>query len=286
MALNRSEGARTVGLLSGLLLLAACSNPPYPRGAMEELYPTPPRPQLRQVQALGHTLQMAEMPGTGKTPIVFVHGSPGGWKAWARYLDAPELSAFGPRIAFDRPGFGGSGAGDVMLDLRRQADVLAAAMPPGPPAILVGHSLGGPLIAWMAIDHPDKVCGGVMVAGSVAPELEAPRWYNRIADTFVAQWVAPKEMLWSNREMLVLQTELQKLDAEWPKLKRPLVAIQGMDDSLVDPRTADYLEGRAPRQWMRVVRARGLDHFLLWKQRELVTREILSLPCGPDGAKP
>ena len=253
---------------------------------MEELYPGSQRPQLRQVEALGRSLQLAEMPGPGTTPIVFVHGSPGGWQAWARYLDAPELSAFGPRIAFDRPGFGGSGAGDVMLDLRKQAEVLAAAIPAGPPAILVGHSLGGPLIAWMALDHPDKVCGGVMIAGSVAPELEAPRWYNRLADSFAAQWVAPKAMLWSNREMLVLKPELERLDAEWPRLQRPLIAIQGMDDSLVDPRSTDYLERRAPRQWLRVVRAPGMDHFLLWKQRQAVVRQILSLPCAPGGAKP
>ena len=285
MALRGRWGLRGLVLLA-TWLLAACSNPPYPRGSMEELYPGSQRPQLRQVEALGRSLQLAEMPGPGTTPIVFVHGSPGGWQAWARYLDAPELSAFGPRIAFDRPGFGGSGAGDVMLDLRKQAEVLAAAIPAGPPAILVGHSLGGPLIAWMALDHPDKVCGGVMIAGSIAPELEAPRWYNRLADSFAAQWVAPKAMLWSNREMLVLKPELERLDTEWPHLQRPLIAIQGMDDSLVDPRSADYLERRAPRQWLRVVRAPGMDHFLLWKQRQVVLEQIVKLPCPPTGAKP
>ncbi len=262
-----------------LLQLAACTNPPIPRGSMEELFPGPDRPRISTVQALGRSVQLVQMPGAGKTPIIFIHGSPGSWRAWARFLDTPDLAGFGPRIAMDRPGFGGSGAGDLMLDLRDQAAVLAAAIPPGPPAILVGHSLGGPLIAWMAIDHPHRVCGAVMIAGSVAPQLEAPRWYNRLADMRVAKWLVSKEMLWSNQEMMVLQRQSELLDAHWADLRRPVVAIQGDKDPLVDPRTADYLESRAPRQWLRVVRAAGMDHFLLWSQPQVVVQQILSLQC-------
>lgn len=265
--------------LTALLQLAACTNPPFPRGSLDELFPGAIKPQVGTVQAMGRSLQVVQMPGPGRTPLVFVHGSPGSWKAWARFLDTPDLNGFGQRIAVDRPGFGGSGAGNLMLDLRAQASVLAAAIPAGAPAILVGHSLGGPLVAWMAIDHPDKVCGAVMVAGSVAPELEAPRWYNHAADTWLAQRLVGQEMLWSNREMMVLQQQLRVLDAHWASLRRPITAIQGDDDPLVDPRTADYLESRAPRQWMRVVRARGMDHFLLWTHPALVTREIRDLPC-------
>ena len=268
-------------LVTSLLQLAACADPPIPRGSIEALFPGPVRPQVSSVRVLGRTVQLVQMPGLGQTPIVFIHGSPGSWRSWARYLDAPELSGYGPRIAMDRPGFGGSGPGDLMLDLRAQAAVLAAAIPEGAPAIVVGHSLGGPLIAWMAIDHPEKVCGGVLVAGSVAPELEAPRWYNHLADNWLAQWVVGKNMLWSNREMMVLEQQLRVLDSYWPRLGRPLIAIQGDQDPLVDPRTADYLEARAPRQWMRVVRAPGMDHFQLWTHPASVIREIRSLDCKP-----
>lgn len=271
---------RWILLLTTLLQLAACTNPPWPRGSLEELYPdAAARPLLRTLELRGRSLFSAQTPGNGITPILFVHGSPGGWKSWARFLDAPALAGFGPRIAVDRPGFGGSSAGDVMLDLRQQADLLADVIPPGAPAILVGHSLGGPLIAWMAIDHPEKVCGGVMVAGSMAPELEAPRWYNRLADNWLARRMLPSDMERSNREMMALQTELRRLEAELPRLRRPLVALQGSEDPLVDPRTADYLEQRAPAQWMRVLRAPGKDHFIQWRDPESVLQQILSLPC-------
>lgn len=263
------------------LLFAACShsNPPYPRGSLENLYPQAPRPVLTEVSVAGRTLHIAQMTGTGHTPLMFIHGSPGDWQAWARYLDAPALSAYNPRIAVDRPGFGGSGAGDVVTDLRAQANLLAALIPPGAPAVIVGHSLGGPLVGWLMLDHPEKVCGGVMVAGSIAPELEAPRWYNLLAKTWLAHWLAPKEMLWSNTEILALQGELQKLDTEWPRLQRPLIVLQGDTDELVDPRTADYAEQRLPTQWTQVRRVAKQGHFVLWNQPDTVIAAIESLNC-------
>lgn len=261
------------------LLLAACSNPPYPRGSLEQLYPVGPRPIQRLVQTQGRTIQITEMAGTGSRPVVFVHGSPGSWSAWARYLDAPALAGMGTRIAVDRPGFGGSAAGGVVPGLRQQADMLAAAIPSGVPAILVGHSLGGPLIAWMAIDHPEKVCGIVMVAGSLAPDLEAPRWYNQIAATWLASAVVPQSLQLSNTEMMALRPELQLLDRHWSRLQRPTIAMQGGKDSLVDPATTDYLAQRMGTQWLRIVRDDNADHFQLWTQPQAVIRQILDLPC-------
>ena len=125
----------------------------------------------------------------------------------------------------------------------------------------------------------DLVCAAVMVAGSVASEFEAPRWYNRLADTWLAQWLAPAEMLWSNREMLSLVPELRRLEAELPRLARPLVAIQGDKDQLVDPRTVDVLEARVPEPMVHVVRAIGEGHFVLWERPELVLHEITALQC-------
>lgn len=268
------------GLAFGLALaLAACSNPPYPRGDVPALFPQPPRPTLQSVSVGGRTVQVATMTGSGSTPLLFIHGSPGDWKAWARYLDAPALAAFNPRLAVDRPGFGGSGAGQVMTDLRAQAALLAQLIPDGHPAVVVGHSLGGPLVGWLLLDHPEKVCGAVMVAGSIAPALEAPRYYNRLADTALARLIAPSELLWSNVEILALQGELQKLDAEWPRLQRPVVVVQGLKDELVDPATADYADSRLPAAFVRVQRIADQGHFLLWKQPQIVIDAIHSLGC-------
>jgi len=271
---------RWILILTTLLQLAACTNPPWPRGTVEELFPPPAvRPELVTVQLGGMDLAVVRSAGAGATPILFVHGSPGGWTSWARYLNHPALTGFGPRIAMDRPGFGGSASAGVMPDLRRQADLLAQLIPSGPPAVLVGHSLGGPLIAWMALDHPEKVCGAVMLAGSMAPALEAPRWYNSLADNWLARQFLSTAMSRSNHEMMELQRELEKLDAALPQLRRPIIAMQGDQDPLVDPRTADYLAQRVPHPWIQVDRLAGRDHFFLWTEPQSVVQQILKLKC-------
>ena len=119
-----------------------------------------------------------------------------------------------------------------------------------------------------------------MLAGSMAPELEAPRWYNHLADNWLARQVLSPAMSRSNREMMVLQAELQRLDAALPQLRRPIIAMQGDKDPLVDPRTADYLEQRGPKEWMQVERLAGKDHFFLWTEPESVIHQIDRLHCS------
>ena len=86
--------ARRAALLL-LALLQACAAP-FPQGSLEELYPQPPRPRLIVQEAGDRRLRLAEMQRDGLRPILFVHGSPGVWENWARYLDAPALAAYGP----------------------------------------------------------------------------------------------------------------------------------------------------------------------------------------------
>jgi pimeloyl-ACP methyl ester carboxylesterase len=265
-------------------LVAGCSNPPYPRGAMESLYPDGKYPTLSTVQVQGRYVGVAQVIAPHTEPsqgpvLLFIHGSPGDWKAWAHFLDAGELPTFDTRIAVDRPGFGASGAGQVVPDLRAQAALLAKLIPSGRKAIVIGHSLGGPIAAWMAVDAPDQVCGAISLAGSLSSKYEAPRWYNYLADFAVVRWVLPQEMVWSNQEMMPLSQELEKLEHALPTLHVPLVVLQGGKDSLVDPRTVDEVQKHAPTQWLKVQRLPDASHFFLWEDPQLVNNAIRSLPC-------
>ena len=275
-----------VGVLLGMASLAGCGNPPYPRGAVESLFEPAQRPVIAAVHAGGRVLNTARVdnaatPMAANRPaLLFLHGSPGDWKAWAPYLKAPELAEFSTRIAVDRPGFGGSHAGGVMPHLREQAALLTALIPPGKKAIVVGHSLGGPLAAWMAIDAPDRVCAAVSIAGSLSSKHEAPRWYNRVADLGLLAWAIPAELIQSNYEMMPLATELIALESALGKLRVPLVLMQGGNDSLVDPATTDEVVKRSPAAWLTVQRLPLESHFVLWEKPEVVIQTILGVPCA------
>ena len=168
-------------LVTTLLQLAACAAPPIPRGSMEDLFPGPMRPQASTVLALGRSVQLVQMPGPGHTPIVFIHGSPGSWRSWARYLDAPELSQYGPRIAMDRPGFGDSGASDLMLVAFNDADLGAGVRyEPSRGGDLFPH-LYGPLDPKAALwAKPLPLTGALMSPAALSGEDNFPS--SRISD--------------------------------------------------------------------------------------------------------
>ena len=290
---------RRVGVGALTMGLVACGNPPYPRGSVDELFPAGQKPDFRMVQLQDREVFVVSMasapasasasasasvsapkPNAPRAPVIlFVHGSPGDWKAWSHFLYEPQLGNFDQRLAVDRPGFGKSEPGRIMPSLREQAATLSALIPAGRKAIVVGHSLGGPLAAWMAIDFPNKVCGAVSIAGSLSSKYEEPRWYNDLAQWRALQWAVPKEMAWSNDEMMHLSDELKQLEGNWARLQVPVILMQGGKDSLVEPRTTDEVENLAPRAWLTVKKYPEESHFLLWEKPQLVVDVIRSIRC-------
>ena len=113
--------------------------------------------------------------------VVFVHGSPGSLSAFIDFMADTALLAKAQLVTVDRPGFGASNFGYAEPSLQKQADLLKPILESHKhqrPVILVGHSLGGPLIARMAMDYPELVDGLVMVAPSIDPELEPNEWFR------------------------------------------------------------------------------------------------------------
>ncbi len=257
-------------------------NPVYPRGDPGSLFSGNIAPNLSTRLVGTYRIQTAEInPSSDEfqpTPwLMFIHGSPGDWKAWTHYLAAPELRIFSKLIAVDRPGFGGSDAGRVMADLRAQARLFAELIPQGQRAIIVGHSMGGALAGWMVLDYPDKISAALSIAGSLAASLEAPRWYNSVASWRAAQHLMPRPMLSANEEMLGLAGELGRIQLEWHRLRVPFAMMQGGKDRLVDPRTPSVVESMTPKAFVKVIRLPDENHFVLWERPELVIREILDL---------
>jgi pimeloyl-ACP methyl ester carboxylesterase len=88
-----------------------------------------------------------------------------------------EISAHTRTLSYDRAGYGGSDDDPHDRTLERLTDDLTAlleALGETAPAVLVGHSWGGPIIRLFAARHPERIAGLVFVDATVV-ECMPPR---------------------------------------------------------------------------------------------------------------
>lgn len=183
------------GLAYLLLVGAACRAAPIPAA---QRYPagTPFRATYRTID--GTQLRIIDS-GTG-TPVVLLHGFGASLYSWRHTL--PALTAAGYRvIAFDNRGFGFSAKPAHGYSIAEYATLTTALLDSLhiASAVLVGHSMGGAIAAEVALAHPDRVRGLVLIDaagyGMRWPGLlKIARWplVGAIATTFRARWIVAR----------------------------------------------------------------------------------------------
>ena len=212
---------------------------------------------------------------TSKQTILFVHGSPGSWDNFLYFLsDSSSLKKY-HLIAVDRPGFGKSGNGIPERSLSQQAKLIQQVLvKENTSAILVGHSYGGPVIAQMAIDFPERTDALVIVAGSIDPELEKTKWYQIPVHYKILSWILPGMIYSTNEEILALKNELYEMKPFWDKITQPVSIIQGGKDNLVPKENADFAEKMLTNAQLNMVRIPEMNHFVPWNRPQLIKNEI------------
>lgn len=209
--------------------------------------------------------------------ILFIHGSPGSKEGYQAYLDHPELAQRAELISADRLGYGANPR-IPEPSIMQQAVALQPFLSDSKKNILVGHSLGSPIALQLALLEPKNVEGMVLVASAFDPELEHPKWYNLLADTIVVKWLLSKDMNNSNEEMMVLSQELTELSSQdWSQLTMPIDIVHGDEDELADPDNAEYVYNKLSKQDATLTILRQKGHFVLWKDHELIVRQIVKL---------
>jgi pimeloyl-ACP methyl ester carboxylesterase len=166
----------------------------------------------------------------GETPVLLLHGQPGGARDWERVVAA--LGGHAEAIAIDRPGWDGHTRAQDLAGNARAA--LAALDGRGiDRAVVVGHSLGAAVAAWLAADHPERVAALVLAAPAANRASIEPldRW---LAAPVVGYPVGAASLAWLGLAMSV------------PRLRRRFAGKTGLDE--------DHLRasGRAvltPRAW-------------------------------------
>ena len=101
--------------------------------------------------------------GEGEPTVVFEAGIGSSGRAWG--LVQQEIGRHVRAVAYDRAGFGTSSPDPGGRSLDRMANDLVDLLDHlgGSPAVLVGHSWGGPVVRTVAAARPDLVAGLVLV---------------------------------------------------------------------------------------------------------------------------
>ena len=125
-------------------------------------------------------------------PALLLHGQPGSAGDWKWVID--ELAGRVRTIAMQRPGYDGTRAGGVRHSAEAALEHLDAAG--ADQAIVVGHSYGGAIAAWLAAFHPERVAGLVLVSAAAnrASLVPADRW---LAAPLIGP-LASAGLLWSS----------------------------------------------------------------------------------------
>jgi pimeloyl-ACP methyl ester carboxylesterase len=228
-----------------------------------------------------YTIHYAQAGSEEKPLVLFVHGSPGSLSAFIDFLADTILTKQALTITTDRPGFGHSNFGMAEPSLEKQAATLKPILEKyknNRPIILVGHSLGGPVIVRMAIDYPELVDGLVIVAGSIDPELEPNEtWFRAPLATPFLSWLLPRSFRASNEEIYQLKPQLEEMLPLWKNIKCPVIVIQGKKDSLVPAGNADFAKKMLINAPVEFVIIENMDHFVPWSNPELIQKATLQL---------
>lgn len=247
--------------------------------ALVELSEMKIKPTFSNVEVMGRNMHYISTNQGKETLIVFVHGSPGSWSAFIDFFKEDSLLTDVDMLSIDRPGFGESGFGHSEASLEIQAKLLHAVIQKfnHKRKVLIGHSLGGPVIARLAMDYPTSFDGLIFVAASIDPEMEKDEWFRSLIKSPIGNFFTPKEFVASNDEIMSLKEELKLMLPLWEKISIPSVVIQGTEDWLVPKENADFAKKMIADSLLSMRLLEGANHFIPWSNKGVITEAIYQL---------
>jgi pimeloyl-ACP methyl ester carboxylesterase len=194
------------------------------------------------IQALADGRVLAERIGGSPARVVALHG-------WGRTgADFTEVLAGLDALAIHLPGFGPTAAPDTAWGTEDYARVVADAIEPIGPVVLVGHSFGGRIAVRLAASRPELVSALVLTGAPLvrlAPTAK-PSLSYRIVKAFHRLGVVPEAMVESRRKKsgsadynaaqgvlrdILVKTVNENYDADLERISMPTWLVWGENDT-------------------------------------------------------
>lgn len=222
----------------------------------------------------GFPLHYAQTGSDTMPTLLFVHGTPGSWEGFQNYLMNKELLKHYRIIAIDRPGFGYSDFGNAM-NLTAQTTIITEWMDSinnNQKIIIIGHSLGGPLVVKLAAAKPQYTKALVILAGSLDPADEKPEKWRPILFKTPLNLLVPGALRPSNEELWYLKKDLVDMKGDYEKITRPVYIMHGTKDVLVNYSNVAYAQKMFTKaDSIYLTTLENENHFIVWtREKEIV----------------
>ncbi|MCL6461054.1 MAG: alpha/beta hydrolase [Flavobacterium micromati] len=215
-----------------------------------------------------------------KPTLLFIHGSPGSWNAFKEYLSDTLLLNKYRMIAIDRPGFGYSNfseAENLSVQSQRISEFIKN-IDNKKALILVGHSVGGPVVAKLAVDHPEWYSRIVILAGSLDPKAENPEKWRKVIKVSPIRYLIPGALRPSNDELWWLKQDLVDLEPELKKISSDVTIIHGTKDVLVPYSNVAFMtKSFVNAKSVDIITIENANHFIPWSHYKIVRDALLNI---------
>ncbi len=231
------------------------------------------------VQKNYYHIHFIETGNVDSPTLILIHGSPGSWSAFKRYVADSLLRAKFHIIALDRLGFGESDLGSSQ-NLEKQSSIILQGLSLlhlKKPIILVGHSLGGSLVVRMAIDSPQMIKKIIIVSGAVNPQAETPELWRPILIYSPLRYLVPISLRVANDELWWLKKSLRTMKTLLPRIACNIIIIHGTKDQLVPyTKNVDFmLQQFVHAKSIQLISIPNANHFIPWTHYDIIKNILL-----------
>lgn len=209
-----------------------------------------------------------------KLPIlVFIHGSPGSFMDFKRYLMDEDLNSKANLLAYDRPGYSREGKGDILASLKLEVELLEYVLKDFEvdQIILVGYSYGGTLVMASSLPYRKKIA----LAAAVRGELEPMYWALNLTQWELSKPFVPVVLQAAATEKFRHVEELDGYEKKWDLSPAPVLSIHGKEDTIVPYQNSLFLESLFGVDQFKLISLEKGNHSLIWTNFDLIKSELI-----------
>ena len=218
-----------------------------------------------------------------KQPLLLIHGAPGSVFDWLSFAKRDRIYDRYRLLIPDRPGYGGTRPRRAEKSIEKQARLMLDVLQnERQPAVVMGHSYGGPISVIMAAMDSTAIEKVIAVSGQYDPDNEKIFQASYFVNFQIFRFLLPR-MLWvSNVEKLSHPAALREILPFYGRVTLPVEVIHGDADTLVPYENSPFLmKHLKDNPQARMIRLEGYDHPLQMQEVDYLVNFALDSSTPP-----